>query len=375
MNAIKVLMVTVTLGKESGVNTFIMNYFRKTDHAKIRIDVLSYLESPDQSEYAAEITAGGGRIFFTPPVKRFQEHIRFLKRLIRDGQYDIIHDNSLIMTLPLMMICRRNRIPVRILHSHSSRYGEPGYKEWRNRLFHPFLRACCTDFLACSKAAGENIFGNRRYTVLPNVINGSVFTFSEETRAMIREQEKLDGKIVVLTSGRASAEKNPLFALELMQRVIEKHDNVVYWWVGDGPMKDAMEIRARELGLGDHLVLWGKQSDMTAFYHAADIFLLPSLFEGLPYTGVEAQAMGLPCLVSAAVTEEMVYTDLVRFVSLEEPAGNWCEAMEALFSRIPLRRSYAAELVDSPFSDTDAGSMLEELYVQMLEKNRRRRAR
>ena len=111
---------------------------------------------------------------------------------------------------------------------------------------------------------------------------------------------------------------------------------------------------------------------MPELLQAMDIFFLPSLFEGLPVTGVEAQAAGLPSVISDAVTNEMVYTDLVEFVSLDDPIETWIKAIEKQIKRIPERRSYTEELRNSPFSERNAGAYLENIYTKLLEKHSKR---
>ena len=133
-------------------------------------------------------------------------------------------------------------------------------------------------------------------------------------------------------------------------------------------MLNQMRSIAGGYGIAENTVFWGKQSNVRQLYEAADIFFLPSLFEGLPVTAVEAQAMGLPSVISDTVTKELVYTDLVEFVPLDAPIDTWIKVIEKQMKRIPARRSYTKELENSVFSIKNAGHRLESLYEKMLEQ-------
>lgn len=367
-------MVTVTFGEGSGVNSFIMNYFRNIDHSKIQIDILTYKESPTgESPYEKEVKGAGGNVILLPSIKRPILHIKKIIELLKNGKYDIVHDNSLIATIPLMIISRAKGIKVRIIHSHATKLGETKRKEKRNRTLIPLLLRNSNYYIACSDAAGSAMFGKRTFVVLPNVVDSKSFHISSEHRQLIRDEQQVTGKIVVITVGRACEQKNPRFALSVMKSVIEQNSNVVFWWVGDGPMLDDLRRLAEDFGISENTTFWGKQSNIRQFYEAADIFFLPSLFEGLPLTGIEAQAMGLPSVVSDTITKEMVYTDLVEFVPLNASIGAWVKVIEKQMMRIPARRSYTKELENSVFSIEQAGSRLENIYKDMLEKSKQRR--
>lgn len=367
MKKINVLMVTTTFGEGSGVNSFIMNYFRGLDHDRVHVDVLTYKVSPtSDSVYRAEIEKSGGQVFLLPNIKSISKHIKAIKKILQEGRYDVVHDNTLIMTIPLMNICRTMKIKVRILHSHATKLGETDFKIIRNRIFLPLLFKDCNSFFACSNAAGNNMFGKKDFTVLPNVIDANFFAFSKQKRNDFRQSNHVNDKIIILSVGRLCEQKNPIFALKVMKRLIRNNNKVIYWWVGDGPLISEVKEEVKRLGMDKNVVFWGKRSNVRDFYQASDIFFLPSLFEGLPLTGVESQAMGLPAVVADTITKEMVFTDLVRYVSLQAPIDDWVEALEEQIQRIPERRSYQDELRSSQFSSEGAGQRLTNIYEKML---------
>ena len=153
---------------------------------------------------------------------------------------------------------------------------------------------------------------------------------------------------------------------DVFDLVAEKIPHAEYWWIGSGPLYDQVAAYASKLKHADHVRLLGDREDMKDLYQAADVMFMPSLFEGLPVTGVEAQAMGLPCVVSDSVTREMVYTDLVEYVCLDAGKEQWAETICRQLNNHE-RKNKTDELMQSRFSDKNAGEFLEQYYRRLLE--------
>ena len=367
MKKLNILMIVPNLGKTNGVSTFTMTYYRQLDHNWIHIDfaLISDIGSP----YYKEILEKDGNIFTLPPVKNIVKHKRKCQKIIHDGHYDIIVDNSLILTLPLMICAKKNNIPVRILHSHNTRLSSNPLKGQIERIGLPLLKNQCTDFCACGRDAGKFLFGKKKFTEIPNVISPDVNKYDADLRSGIRFKMSVSDRIVIGTVGRTSPQKNPYFAIKVVEALEKKIPNLTYWWIGSGEMDEELKEYVKAKGLDQIIQFWGSRNDISDLYQAMDIFFLPSLFEGLPVTGIEAQAFGLPSVISDTVTDEMVYTDLVKYVSLQDPIDEWVTALEEQIKRIPERRSYTEELRKSQFSAEGAGERLEKLYRGMLSRN------
>lgn len=367
MNKLKIIMIVPNLRASNGVTSFVMSYFRQLEHDKVQMDfaLLSNRESP----YYKEIKKAGGKVFILPPVKNVSAHIKKCNQILANGHYDVICDNSLILTIPMMMCAKHHKVPVRILHSHNTRLSSYKKKEKIEKLALPFLKSLCTDFCACGREAGKFLFKDKPFTVIPNVISTEENIFEENRRLKIREGMGVSDRIVIGTVGRTAPQKNPYFAVNVVEALTKKVPNLTYWWIGSGEMDHELRDYVREKRLEETIRFLGSRNDILDLYQAMDIFFLPSLFEGLPLTGVEAQAFGLPCVVSASVTDEMVYTDLVKYVSLQDSIDAWVEALEEQIKRIPERRSYTEELKKSQFSAEGAGERLEKLYRDLLTKN------
>ena len=361
---LRVLMLVHNLRVSNGVSSYAMNYFRKLDHDSVQMDFAVYKQY--DNPYESEITAAGGHIFVLPDVKNALAHIKACKKLLHDGHYDIVHDNSLLITVP-MMWAAKSSVPVRILHSHNSKLGETEKKERRNALFLPVLLRQVNAYAACSDLAAKAMFGESAYEFIPNFVEAADYAFDAEIRARVRTEMGAEGKTIIATVGRVSPQKNPFFALDVFDLVAEKDPSAAYWWIGSGSLDREAAAYVKTLRHGDRVRLLGSRKDMKALYQAIDLFFLPSLFEGLPVTGVEAQASGLPCVVSDSVTKEMVFTDLVQYVSLNASKEHWAETVIDQLNR-RTRHSRESELLHSRFSSECAGALLENYYRRLLKE-------
>ena len=265
-----------------------------------------------------------------------------------------------------MHYAKKHNIPVRILHSHSSRLSGSKLKAIRNRIFLPFLLNTTTKYVACSKAAAEGMFGTCNCMIVPNVVSAEKLSFNLDVRSEIRYKMKVEKKLILGSVGRMAVEKNPIFAIQAVLEAKRTIPNLEYWWIGDGPLMQ----KVKEFVVANHaegyIKLLGNRSDVYRFYQAMDIFFLPSFFEGLPVTGLEAQAAGLPCIVSDTVSNEFVYTDLVHFFSLSKGTTGMRNILKQVMNQVYDRTAYSQNLLASKFSDQNAGKILLRIYQDSL---------
>ena len=363
---IRVLEIVPALNVDSGVASFSMNYLRKMDHSKFTIDFALY--SLHDTPYYDEIKRFGGKVYLLPGITFFMKHINECTRILHAGKYDIIHDNALTKSLPLMWCASIYKIPVRILHSHNASLGDSKRKVLQRKIILSQLKKLSTNCFACSDAAGKCYFESQPYLLVPNVIEEGKYKYDRAIRERVRLERGAEKKIVICTVGRLAAQKNPYFALDVIKALSKKYENLEYWWVGTGSIESDVREYTHQQGLDNTVSFLGARKDMVELYHGADIFFLPSIFEGLPVTGIEAQAVGLPSVLSDTITKEMVYTDLVEYVPLDAPIEIWVEVIEKQMKRIPNRRSYTKELENSVFSSAHAGERLESYYERLLKE-------
>ena len=359
----KVLMLLYDLRVAAGVSSYAMNYYRTLDHSKIRMDFVTYRSS--ESQYIEEIRNNGDEVFVLPPFRNIFKHSQACLSIIRNGQYDIIHDNSLLITLPFMSIAKKH-VGIRILHSHSARLGETVKNEKRNRVFLPLLLSNANHYTACSNKAGKALFNERNFTVIPNVINTERFRYSQEIRKRIRTQEKCEGKRIIASIGRLSDAKNPIFAIDVIEKVVHSNSDIMYWWIGSGALYEQVCDYVRKKGLEKKIRLFENRSDIPDLLQAIDLFFMPSKSEGFGLACLEASAAGLPCVVSDEFPSEIDVAGNVRFVSLRQTKQEWAEILLDQLVSTPNRLDANEKIRHSIYSDTDAGKHLYEYYCSLL---------
>lgn len=364
MKKIKVLMLVPNLFVANGVASFVMNYLRNLNHDEVQVDIASYKEG--DSVYYAEVEAAGGKMFFLPGIKNLPEHVKVCNKILSDGRYDIIHDNTLHISIPMMWCAKKAGVPVRILHSHNSKMGETPAKAFRNRFFLPALRSLATNYAACSQLAGHAMFGNREFTVIPNVIQTEKYRFDPIVRKQVRQNMNAQDKVVVGTVGRLAEQKNPFFAIDVFAKLLKKVPDAEYWWAGSGPLQEQVKTYVEEKKLTNYVKLLGSRNDTVELYQGMDVFFLPSLFEGLSIVTVEAQAMGLPCVVSDVIPPEAEYTELLKRCSLQDSIEAWVEKIRNTQIKKTERKQYQEYLSESVFSDVGCGNRLKKIYERCL---------
>lgn len=361
---IKVLFLVGNLRPANGVSSFAMTYFRNIDHNKISIDfaLLNDVKSP----YYKEIRQNGGRIFILPPLHKTFQHIRACYKILRSNNYQIIHNNLLLSSIPMIYCAWLCKVPVRILQSHNTELSSIKWKEKRNKTFLPILKCVSNAYLACGIEAGKALFGNNDFNVIPNAIPFNKTFYDPIIRKDLRKKYNCKNKIVIGTVGRISFQKNPFFALDVIEKAYKKNPNIEYWWIGSGELDEKVKNYVQKKGLNKFVRFFGSRTDVQKLYQAMDVFFLPSLFEGLPITAIEAQASGLPSLISSSVTRELEYTDLVKFLSLNSSLDTWAENLISQSERNPVRQNYINDLRSSEFYAPNAANKLSLNYMRFL---------
>lgn len=362
---LKVIMLVPSLCVGSGVASFAISYFRRLNHSLIQMDFACYYK--DSVSYAEEIENAGSKIFYLPPVHNVFSHINSCCKIINENKYDIIHDCSLINTIPMMHVAKKN-IKVRILHSHSSKLGETKFKALRNSIFVPLLLSYFNSYAACSELAAKKLFRKHSFQLIPNVIDSDTYVFNNLNRMKIRNSMNINNQLIIGTVGRSAAQKNPFRALLIFKEIHNLCPNTIYWWIGKGPLLEKIKKYAKKIGISEYVYFWGNRNDVCDLYQAMDVFFMPSKFEGLGIACVEAQVAGLPCVVSDVIPKTAAFTDLVDFIPLSENNAYWATRIIEACSKIGNRRSYKNELDESCFSDENAGKRLIE-YYERLQKN------
>ena len=368
---IRVLHVIGMLNR-GGAETMIMNLYRNIDRSKIQFDFVQN-EGPEAA-FEEEITLLGGHIYRCPRY-RGKNHFAYVKwwnEFFREhqGKYPVVHGHIGSTAAIYLSIARKYGVYT-IAHSHNTK------ASIMYRLFSFPTRFIANHFFACSRAAGISRYGTRigtdkqRCVVLNNAIDAAKFIISDEVRNHKRCSLGIgEDQLVIGNVARFSKQKNHLFALEVFEKVHRIRKDAVLLLVGDGELRKQIEDNILKRKLEDCVILTGIQQNTSDYYQTADIILMPSLYEGLPVSLVEAQAAGLPCCVSAGVPREAAITDLVQFKSLEEPADQWAQwVLER--AKTP-RKDMSEEMKKAGYDISETAQWLQEFYLEVVRSHARK---
>ena len=324
---LRVLQINSSISRRSGVMSVLMNYFRHVDRSQVVFDFFCYA-TPDQT-HRAEIESLGGRCYVMNGRGRVGRIRSALGRLLEQyaGQYPVAHLHDPVLTRFLYPVAHRGGVRSFAVHSHSTAYSDSRVKSMRNWLVCRNIGAYSDVRLACSYAAGEFMFRRSRFEVLPNAIDVSTYRFDARSRQRVRRELGVGDAPVVGHVGRFSEEKNHRFLIEVFSQVRRLRPDARLVLIGDGYLRPAVEEQVARLGLEEQVVLLGDRSDVPSLYQAMDVFVLPSLFEGLPMVGVEAQCAGLPMICSDRVPDEVAIGDC-EFLPLEASLSQWATQVD-----------------------------------------------
>ena len=317
----------------AGIETMLMNYYRRIDRSQIQFDFL--VNKPKPGDYDDEIRSLGGNIYVSPGLApwKFPAYMRFMKELLRaHPDIKILHAHNEGMMEYALKGAKSAGMPVRIAHAHNTRIIHD-YK-WPLKVFcKQFIPHTATEYFGCGRDAGIYYFGKKRWAekgvIMHNAIDPARFAFSEETRARMRRELQLDGKFAVGHVGRFNLQKNHKRLLDIFAALLREKPNAVLLLAGEGELEEPTRQKALALGVADKVRFLGVRSDIPQLCMAMDVFVLPSLFEGLPVVGVEAQASGLPCVFSEEATDEVVILPQSSRLPLRESDEAWANRIAA----------------------------------------------
>lgn len=317
-----------------GQETFIMNVYREIDRKKVQFDFLC--SNPKPSDYDDEIRALGGHFLYLPSSVRGNKitkyqiankvHIDYLKQF--KDQYDVVHIHnyhafSAFWDIKMFQKAGFKKI---ILHSHNTNAPHPVlHKIFRFNINHK--KIIC---FACSKTASDWMYGKRntqrgKIFIIHNGTEVQKFSYNQDYRNTIRKEIGVDDFFVIGHIGRYNYQKNHDFLIEILKAVIKRQPQTRLVLVGRGELETYILQSIKNAGLEEYVILLGVRNDVEKLMQAFDVFVLPSLFEGFPVVLVEAQASGVPCVVSDIITKEAELSDRIKFVSLKDNAGIWAD--------------------------------------------------
>ena len=357
----KVLHVLTVRYGPNGITRCAMNYIRH--FSRTRADLACGFALPDG--VAADFSLRSARAVSLPPrLRRPIAYLGALIKLMREERYDLvqIHGNSCTMAIELYA-AKRAGIAVRVPHAHNTRCSA----KLLHILLRPAFERLRTNAFACGRAAGEWLYRGKPFTVVKNAVDTAAFAFDEAARVRARGALGLNGCFVVGHVGSFNTQKNQAFLVEILGELQKLDANAALLMVGDGEMRPEVERRIEAMGLESAVRIVSSTDDIAPLYAAMDVFALPSLFEGLPFTLIEAQAGGLPCYAAEAVTREADMSGLVSYMDAEKTAAAWAAAIRAggKNDRGAVSAAARESIARAGYSIADEAAALEALYGRM----------
>lgn len=317
-----------------GVENFIMNYYKNIDRQLIQFDFVNIY---NKMCYEEEIKEMGGNIYNIKNVKKNPfKYYNQLKKILIENNYEIVHINllSLANILPIIA-AKRAKVHHIILHSHNGGTPKGILRKILNKINQKIIMKDPNfELWACSDVAGKWMFGNKKFTIIDNAIETEKFEYNETKREDIRKKLKIDNnELVIGHVGRFQEQKNHTFLIDIFNEIHRKRDNSKLLLIGDGELRSNIEAKIKEMNLENNVILLGIVNNTADYYQVMDVFLLPSLFEGLPIVSIEAQSSRLLCVMSESITREAKIISSTQFISLEESSKQWADTILNLYDK------------------------------------------
>lgn len=353
-----------------GVEAVVMNYCH-IDKSKIQFDFICDEDSTNIPY--EEIEKLGGKVILIPPYQKLFRYHKELKRILKEGNYKIVHSHINTLSVFSLFAAKCAKVPVRIAHSHSTTNKKEKKKNLMKQVLKPFSKLFATDYMCCSELAGRWLFGDKLYDekkiyLLNNAIDLHKFECNEKIREEVRKELNIDEKTFVMGHiGRFVEQKNHNFLIEIFAELYKEKPNSVLMLVGQGPLQDDMKEKVEQLELSNNVMFLGQRNDAARLYQAIDVFVLPSLYEGLPVVGVEAQAAGLLCVLSDDMTKETKVLDTTVFNTLNQSASEWAKTILTKSNEYT-RQKTNDEMKNKNFDIDTEACKLEKVYYDLLNR-------
>ena len=345
-----------------GTQAFLMNLYRNIDRDKIQFDFL--VEYEEKEFYDDEIISLGGKIYYTN-FRKTLNVIKFKKTLSNilkeHPEYKIVHIHATAIGKICTDVAKKCGVKTIIAHTHNN----SAVKDWKyypKILLRKLYTKGPTDFFACSEDAGRYTFKNKKFTVVYNAIDIDKFLFKQEIREEFRKELNIEDKFVIGNIGRLHEQKNQSFLIDVFYEIQKRKDNAILLIVGKGPLENELKEKVSNLGIDNKVYFLGNRKDIERIYQGMDVFVLPSLFEGLGIVAIEAQVSGLPVIASTGVAKEANIANNIRNIDLSEPIDVWVEAI--CKTKVNNRKSIEDIVRKSKFNIKNNVKFLQEFYLK-----------
>lgn len=366
MTTIRVLQSLSTLDR-GGAETMVMNLYRNIDRKKIQFDFVVQDQSNPYA-FEEEVKQLGGRIFKVPKFngRNFSSYRKAMDQLFRKNlEWTIVHIHNTSSAMLFIDIAKKYRVKT-IAHAHFDRDMQD-LRSYAQKILRMPLKKYADHLLACSKLAGAHVFNIpiEEVQVFNNAIETEKYVYNEKTRKRKRAELGIKYETVLGHIGRMDREKNQLYVLEVFKEYHQLNSQSFLLLIGTGELEEFLKQKVAEYGLIDKVKFLGTRWDVNEWLQAMDVFIFPSVFEGLPVTLIEAQAAGLPIIASDQITKEVAITPLITFKSIEVEPYYWAKKIDDQY--IMLRENMTEAIMKAKYDVKDTVKELQDLYFTIIE--------
>lgn len=348
-----------------GSQTMLLNIYRSMDREQVQFDII--IDHKDDLLLAPEFEKLGSRIFVLPAFTGSNiREVRSAWSLFfkEHSEYKILHSHVRSYASIYLPIAKRNGLKT-IIHSHNTSNGT-GMKSAVKKIMQFPLRYQADYLMACSREAGKWLFGTKacektNYIFLPNAIDIERFRFAEAVRVAYRKELGVEDKLVLGHVGRFHEAKNHMFLLDIFANLCVQRSDAVLLLVGDGELREKILLKIHDLKLDGRVILTGNRNDVPQLMQAMDVFVFPSLWEGLPVAVVEAQAAGLPCFISDNISNDVAISSLVK----QLPSDDLSLWVNAILEKEIKREEVLESIKAAGFDIKNSAKMLEKFYFKL----------
>lgn len=315
------IVITTAFVPYGGLTTVMMNYYRAMDKQGLKIDFASTNHPCD--ELINELNANNSEYYWLGSRKKSTiSYLYRLRKLLKKNHYDVIHVNGNSATMAFeLYIAKKLKVPIRISHGHNTKT----QYSILHRLLYKCFSASYTLGIACSSEVGKWLYKGADYVTLNNAIDIRKYSFNSDIRNRVRQKLNIGKKFVVGNVGKLNEQKNHKFLIEVFFEFKKHYENSCLLIVGGGPLENQLKKRCYELGIERDIIFTGMTENAADYFQAMDLFVFPSLWEGLPLAVIEAQVSGLKCIVSSNVTKDTKCTENITYKDLTDGIIEWAK--------------------------------------------------
>lgn len=360
----KILVINTVRFKLNGIAAVIMNYYKAMDKTNLEMEFLT-IDEPIE-EYKNEFARYSIKCHVVKK-SNILKYVSGIWKVVKEGEYDIVHvhGNSANMAIELLP-CLLAGVKVRIAHSHNTTTLHP----FAHNLLHPFFSMLCTERFACGQDAGKWLYRKKNFVEIKNGINLCKYSFDGDIREKLRKKLGVENCKVIGHVGNFVEQKNHSYLIDIFYELLKKDSSVVLLLISDGILLPQIKEKVKSLNIEKNVIFLGKTTEVHKYMQVMDIFVLPSLYEGLPVVLIEAQAAGLQCVVSDVIDRKVNVSNSIDFIPLtnkEKWVENILDKDINVIKRSECSIRWQNELVESGYDIAENAKIMKRLYQKALD--------